>query len=201
MSRLREDSSGSENDDFPDLDTLVHRARKGKEPTAQPSNKAAKTFSVRRRKLAPLADSVLLKPWSQEPASQVNHAVRPSTIDITNSLSRLSVQLGTSKQELALEESSEVQNISSLDLYGSEDPNDGSKLKHRAGPASPRKQREPLGHGRPITRRKASSKTLEKPVTAEKPGTWQGGDISLSRPTRTMVPEAELLGAMNCLRM
>lgn len=201
MSRLREDSSGSENDDFPDLDTLVHRARKGKEPTAHPSNKAAKTSSVRRRKLAPLADSVLLKPWTQEPASQVNHAVRPSTKDITNSKSRPSVQLGTSKQELAVDESFEFQNTPSLDLYGSKDPNDGPKLKHRAGPASPRKQKEPLEHGRPITRRKASSKKLEQPVTADKSATWQAEDISLSRLTRTMVPEAELLGAMNCLRM
>lgn len=233
MSRLREDPSGSENDEFPDLDTLVHQARKVKKSAALPSTKTTKASSVRRRKLSPLADNVLLKPWTQEPASQIHHDIPPSTGDITKPRSRTRVQLRTRKQgptqqitaitdidndeqgdgnndlsvEVALDDrasaddSSEFHDTVSLGQYGSDDSNDGPTSKYPVISASPSKQSKPQGHGRTTAKRKISPKQLGQPVTADESGKRQSDAMALSRLTVATLPEADLVGAINRLRM
>jgi hypothetical protein len=218
MSRLREDPSGSENDEFPDLDTLVHRARKGKKSAAQPSTKAIKASSARRRKLGPVADNALLKPWTQLP---------PSTVDATKPRSRPRVQLRTKKQEPTIQvtaiddgeqghrdsysvevafdnwasadDSSEFHDPVSLDLYGSDDSNHGTKSKYAETCASPSKHSRTQGPGRTIVQRKASPKKLDQRGTANK--SRQGEDTALSRLTGATIQDADLVGAINRLYM
>jgi hypothetical protein len=218
--------SESELDEFPDLDTLVHRARQGKKTTAQPVTKVS---SVRRRKLVALADNVLLKPWTEEPASQPRLDLQPSTADIIEPTSRPRVQLRTSKQvstakaaatdngrhkegrnasdekvfpeEASSDDSSKLHDRISLDLDDSDDLEDGPRLQHRGKADTSCKQSGLPRRGGTLPRRTTSPRKVEQPGAADKAGKRQRKEMALTCISGTDIPEKDLVGAINRLRM
>lgn len=110
MARPSAYESSSEEDEFPDINTLVQRTnkktqglnsnnpRKSSKATehAAEGAKTTKTPAVRRRKLGQLPDNLLLKPWSRDGTPT---DATPSTANLTGSISRPRVQLRARKQE------------------------------------------------------------------------------------------------------
>ncbi|KAB5542414.1 SprT-like family-domain-containing protein [Coniochaeta sp. 2T2.1] len=224
MSTVRDDPSGSENDEFPDLDTLVHRARRGKKTAsaAQPSTNKPPP-SVRRRKLVPLSDNTLLKPWAQASDSALQHDIPPFTSDSTSRTrpaARPRVQTRTKKQEpivnvgtvdideerdggktsVEVTSNDEASADDSSEFHDtisiSDDSDNEPRAKYPIKSLSPSKNTVP----RSIPRRRASPTKVELPVTGNKSRKPQGKDDKTSSRMRGgVLPDDGLAGAIDRL--
>jgi len=226
MPNLLEDPSVSDLDEFPDLDTLVHRARRSKTTTA--AQRSTKAPSVRRRRLASVADNVLLKPWTREGASGLHVDIPPSTGEITNPTPRPKVQLRARKQisradvaathngnqdgretsidsgfdeEVSADDSSEFRDTVSVASDDSDIWDNGPRLGYRRKVKHPSTDIPPPGRKAAAPRKTASRSKWKRRATAENPGKTPFPDKASSRISRSVTPETDLVGAIDRLRM
>ncbi|KAB5526412.1 SprT-like family-domain-containing protein [Coniochaeta sp. 2T2.1] len=227
MSTSRDDLSGSENDEFPDLDTLVHRARRGKKTASTPQPSTNKPPpSVRRHKLVPLSDNTLLKPWAQASDSAIQHDIPPytSTSDSTTRTktpARPRVQTRTKKQEpivnvrtvdideerggdkasveVASDDEASADDSSEFHdtISISDDSDDEPRSRYPIKSLSPSKNTVP----RTIPPRRASPTKVELPVTGNKSGKPQQGKGKTSSRMggAAVLPDDDLAGAIDRL--
>lgn len=226
-SRPWNDSSDSENDEFPDLDALVHRTQQGKKAAVHTSTT---TSSVRRRRLRPIADNVLLKPWNRNPSSQLLHGAPPSTPAFARPPTRSRVQLSTRKQEpvteamptrhdkaengsrislaevsldeeLSADNHSESHDAISQCLDDTYDPDDSPRPKYATIKASPVRQsrrQEPKGT---VTGGMAPLQKQTEPQSTEGSARRHREDIASLNLSGISEPDDDLVGAINRLRM
>ena len=226
MSTSWDDPSGSENDEFPDLDTLVHRVRRGKPAsTAHPPTSAKPPSSVRRRKLVPLSDNTLLKPWAQASDSALQHDRPPFTSDTTTKTkpaTRPKIQTRTKKPEPIVQvksldaeddhwESKVSVEVGSNDEASGDDFSefhDTISISDDSGDDEPRsrypiKSLSPakLTGPKPKSQLKASPKKIDVPATGGKDGKRQSNDKTSSRSRGAVAPDDDLASAIDRLRM
>jgi hypothetical protein len=226
MSTPWENRSGSEDDEFPDLTTLAHRARQEKATTAPAADKA---LTVRRRNLLPSADSALLKPWPQTASHLRDGGLPPSATRMAEPTSRRERQSRTVKQfrtpqhvvhggdrqedennaadRTAAEYKAPAKRyIKFRDSIStdSDDSNDwagGSSLRVPAT-VLPSSKASPLSDCQgPAPARCSSHSRVVRYKAGDKAGKLQSGEVASLRTSGSVISDADLVGVMNGLSM